>query len=99
MDPLFEQFDPLAFGLLENYYMANHCFFEEGQLLRDADKLRDIRLVMVNGRYDMICPPITAYRLHKKLPKSELVIVESAGHWMGDKPIETALLEAAKTFE
>ncbi|MFQ6093685.1 MAG: prolyl aminopeptidase [bacterium] len=88
-----------SFALLENYYMANDCFLEEGQLLRDADKIRDIPVIIVNGRYDMVCPPITAYRLHQKLPKSKLIIVEGAGHWMGDEPIERALLKAMREFE
>jgi len=88
-----------AFALLENYYMANGCFLEEGQLLKNADKIRDIPIIMINGRYDMICPPVNAYRLHKKLPQSKLVIAESAGHWMGDPPVERALLKAMRKFE
>ncbi len=99
MASVFEDFDPLAFGLLENYYMANGCFLEDDQLFLNADKMRNIPLVMVNGRYDMICPPVTAYRFHKKLPHSKLVIAESAGHWMGDRPIEQALLRAMRDFE
>jgi proline iminopeptidase len=83
-------------GLFENYYMANRCFLEEGQLVRDIDKIRGIPVTIVNGRYDMICPPVAAYELHRKLAGSKLVIAEGAGHWMGDKPIETALLEAAR---
>jgi pimeloyl-ACP methyl ester carboxylesterase len=47
----------------------------------------------------MYCPPVTAYRLHKMLPKSQLFIVESAGHWMGDKPIEKELIKAMMKFE
>jgi len=88
-----------AFSLLENYYMANDCFLEEGQLLQKTNKIQDIPIILVNGRYDMICPPITAYWLHRKLPKSKLVIAEGAGHWMGDPPIERALLKAMKEFE
>ncbi|NQT25140.1 prolyl aminopeptidase [candidate division KSB1 bacterium] len=99
MAPIFETFDPLAFAMLENYYMANHCFFEEGQLFDNADRMKDIPLIMVNGRYDLICPPITAYKLHQKLPKSKLVIAEEAGHWMADKPVQQALLNAMREFE
>ena len=88
-----------SFALFENYYMANGCFLQEGQLLRDADKIQDIPVVIVNGRYDMICPPITAYRLHQKLPKSKLIIAEGAGHWMGEEPIQRALLQAMREFE
>lgn len=86
-------------GLFENYYMAHRCFLEEGRLWRDLGKIRDIPVVLVNGRYDAICPPLTAYRLHRELPKSKLVIAEGAGHWMGDKPIEKALLGAARDME
>ena len=86
-------------GLFENYYMAHGCFLEEGQLWRDIGRIRDIPVTLVNGRYDTICPPVTAYRLHGELPKSTLVIAEGAGHWMGDRPIERALLEAARRME
>jgi proline iminopeptidase len=86
-------------GLFENYYMANRCFLEEGQLWRDIDKIRDIPVTIVNGRYDAICPPVTAYELHRRLPASTLVIAEGAGHWMGDKPIENALLKAGRDVE
>ena len=91
--------DPYAFALLENYYMSNRCFLEEGQLFRDAPRLVEIPTVIVNGRYDVICPPATAYRLHQALPRSRLVIAEGAGHWMGEKPVERALLEAVRAFE
>ncbi len=99
VDRIFEKHSPYTFALFENYYMANNCFLEEGQLLKDTDKIRDIPTVIINGRYDNICPPITAYRLHKKLNKSTLIIAESAGHWMGEKPIEKALLQAFEEFE
>jgi proline iminopeptidase len=91
--------NPLSFSLLENYYMANRCFLEEGQLMREAEKLRGIPLIIVSGRYDTICPPRTAYKLHKKVPGSKLVIVESAGHWMGDPKMEQALLQAVRGLE
>ena len=97
-----DQIDPnefFAFSLFENYYMANGCFLEEGQLLKNADKIRHIPIYLVNGRYDMICPPISAYRLHKKLPESRLIIAEGAGHWVGDRPVEKAVLEAVRAFE
>jgi proline iminopeptidase len=68
-------------------------------LFKNADKIKDIPIIMVNGRYDMICPPITAYRLQKRLPKSKLVIAEEAGHWMGEKTIERELWKAMREFE
>jgi proline iminopeptidase len=94
-----ETIDPYAFARLENYYMANGCFLEEGQLLKNAAKLEHIPIVMVNGRYDVICPPITAFRLKQKLPHARLILAESAGHWMGEKPVERELLRAMRQFE
>ena len=94
-----ENSNPYAFSLFENFYMANGCFLEEGQLFKNAEKISHIPTIIINGRYDVICPPVTAYRLHKLLPKSKLIIAEGAGHWMGEKPIENALIEAMREFE
>lgn len=91
--------DPLAFSRIENHYMANDCFLEPDQLLRDAGRLKDIPTVIVNGRYDVIAPPITAWKLHKALPKSQIWIVESAGHSGSEPGIRGALVRAVRTFE
>ncbi len=99
VDGILKTMNPYAFARLENYYMANGCFLKEGQLLDDAVKLKDIPITMVNGRYDVICPPINAFRLKQKLPHAKLVLAESAGHWMGEKPIERELLRAMREFE
>jgi proline iminopeptidase len=85
--------------LIEYYYSKNGCFLEEGQLLRDAFKIQNIPTIIINGRYDMICPPVAAYKLHEKLPGSKLIIVEEAGHLMSEKPIEKELLKAMLEFE
>jgi proline iminopeptidase len=85
--------------LLEYYFVNNGCFLEEGQLLRDIARIRNIQVIIVNGRYDMVCPPYTAYRLHKNLPASRLIIVEEAGHLASEKPVETELLKAMREFE
>jgi proline iminopeptidase len=91
----------LAYGLalMENYYMANDCFLAGELLWKGLGQIASIPLVMVNGRYDMICPPVTAYRLHQKLPQSRLIIAEASGHWMGEKRIEQALLQAMIDLE
>ena len=99
VDGYLRTMNPYAFARLENYYMANGCFLKEGQLLDNAPKLKDIPIVMVNGRYDVICPPINAYRLKQKLPHAKVILAEGAGHWMGEKPIEQELLRAMRQFE
>jgi len=99
VEDIFKEWDPYDFALLENYYMANACFLEEGQLMDNADKLKDIPVTIVNGRYDVICPPATAYKLHKKLPLSKLIIVERAGHSASAEPLQSYLVNAVKAFE
>jgi proline iminopeptidase len=99
VEDIFKEWNPYDFALLENYYMANNCFLEDGELLNNADRLKNIPMTIVNGRYDVICPPITAYKLHKKLPKSKLIIVERAGHSAGAEPLRSVLVNAVKEFE
>ena len=93
------QSDLLAALKVQQHYVINQCFLENGQIIKDVDKISHIPIILINGRYDMYCPPVTAYRLHKMLPESQLIIVESAGHWMGEKPIEKELIKAMKKFE
>ena len=99
IDGFLKNYNPHSLALLENYYTANRCFLEEGQLLKHAGKLKNMPVFIVNGRYDMICPPITAYKLHKKLPKSQLIIVEKAGHSTFEPGIRAALVKAMRNFE
>jgi proline iminopeptidase len=99
VDDIFKAWNPYDFALLENYYMSNNCFLEEGQLMKNAGKLKDIPLTIVNGRYDVICPPIKAYELHKILPESKLIIVERAGHSANAEPLRSFLVNAVKEFE
>lgn len=84
---------------IDTHYASNRFFLQEGQLLRDAERLNDIPITIINGRYDMICPPVTAWRLHQKLPQSKLVIVEEAGHSEGEPGTTQALLEATAAWE
>lgn len=99
VEDIFKEWNPYDFALLENYYMVNNCFLEEGQLLNNADELKDIPMTIINGRYDVICPPVTAYKLHKKLPNSKLIIVERAGHSASAEPLRSVLVNAVKEFE
>jgi proline iminopeptidase len=95
----FKDWDPIDFSLIENFYMTHGCFLTEGQLLQNAARLAGIPTVIVEGRYDVICPPITAWKLHRALPKSRLVIVEQAGHSGSDPRMRAALVAAVKSLE
>ena len=82
-----------SLGLLENFYMANGCFIEEGRLWREIDRIRDIPTWIVNGRYDVVCAPRVAWRLHRELHDSRLTLVESAGHSLWQPPMFGRLME------
>lgn len=88
-----------AFARIENHYFYNKGFFiEDNWILNNIDKIKDIPGVIVQGRYDMPCPPISAYELHKAWPKSELFLIEEAGHSMSEPGITDALLNAVSHF-
>lgn len=67
----FEEFDPDAMKI-ELHYLKNSCFIPEGYIFENANKLT-MPIWLIQGRYDMVCPPITAYELDKVLPNSRLI--------------------------
>jgi proline iminopeptidase len=70
----------LAFARIENHYFVHAGWLDEGQLIRDVGKLRDIPAVIIQGRYDVACPAATAWDLHKAWPEAEFIMIEGAGH-------------------
>jgi len=84
----------IALGQLELHYFQNRGFMEEGQLLRDMHRILHLPAFIVQGRYDMVCPPVTAWRLHQAWPGSELCIVPDAGHSAFEPGISRALVAA-----
>lgn len=88
----------LAFARIENHYFINKGFMEEGQLLRDAHKLKDIPGVIVQGRYDACTPARTAWDLHQAWPTAEFHIVDDAGHAFDEPGILVRLLAATDQF-
>lgn len=84
-----------AFARIECHYFKNAGFLaEDGQILRDVARIRDIPGVIVQGRYDMICPPLSAFELHRAWPASELRMVGDAGHALSEPGITSELIAA-----
>ena len=82
-----------AFARLENHYFQNAGFLEEdGYILNRIDTLAQLPGTIVQGRYDMICPPVAAQRLHNAWPRSRLVIVPRAGHALSEPGISAELV-------
>ena len=88
----------IAIARIENHYMRNLGWLEEGALIRDAANLRDIPAVIVQGRYDCCTPPVTAWDLHKAWPEAELVIVPDGGHLFNEPGVLDGLIRATDKF-
>ena len=88
----------LAFARIENHYFTHSGWLEEGQLLRDAHKLRGIPGLIVHGRYDMPCPLRTAWDLARAWPDADFHIVEGAGHAFSEPGILDRLIRATDKF-
>ncbi len=88
----------LAFARIENHYFVHAGWLEEGQLIRDAGRLRGIPGVIVHGRYDMPCPLRYAWALHKAWPEADFHLIEGAGHAFSEPGILDQLVRATDRF-
>ncbi len=81
---------------IEAHYIRHDFFLEPGQLLRDADRLKGIPGVIVQGRYDLLCPPKNAFALSEAWPDCRLQLIENAGHCMSEPGVASAMAEAVR---
>lgn len=81
-----------AFARLENHYFTNLGWLREGQIMEDLPKIAHIPGYIVQGRYDMICPPHTAWRLAEAWPGAELHMIPDAGHALSEPGISNELV-------
>jgi len=88
----------IAVSRIENHYMANHGWLEEGQLLRNAGKLRGIPGVIAQGRHDTCTPPSAAWKLKQAWPEVELNIIPDAGHLFSEPGNLDCLVRATDRF-
>ena len=89
----------LAFARIEAHYFVHGGFFErDDQLLANVDKIRDIPCVIVQGRYDVVCPMRSAWDLHRAWPQAQLIVVDDAGHSAMEPGVASALVGATDHF-
>jgi len=84
--------DVLALARLEAHYMVNGGFFQPKQLMNNMDKIAHLPCVIVQGRYDVVCPIETAYKLHHAWPQSQLNVIADAGHAVFETGIRSAMV-------
>lgn len=88
-----------AFARIECHYFVNKGFFErENLLLENIDRIRHIPGVIVQGRYDVVCPMKSAWELHKSWSEAEFIVVPDAGHSVSEPGIKDALIRATDRF-
>ncbi len=88
----------LALAQIETHYFVNDCFMPEGEILAQARRLDGLPGVIVQGRYDVVTPPTTAYALHRAWRRSQLEIVDDAGHATMEPGTLRKLIEATDRF-
>ncbi len=87
------------FARIECHYFVNKGFFEyDGWILDQIDIIRNIPSVIVQGRYDVVCPMITAWELHKKWPEANFHVIPDSGHSMLEAGIRNKLIEYTNKF-
>ncbi len=89
----------LARARIQLHYLVNLCFLQGAPLLDRVIALRGIPAVIVQGRYDMVCPFISAYELHQAWPEADFQVIPDAGHASFEPGITAALLAATQRFK
>ena len=88
----------MAIARIECHYFVNDCFLAPDQIIRDTPCIRSIPGVIVQGRYDVVCPTASAWRLHKAWPEAEFCMIADAGHASSEPGICSALVAATDAF-
>lgn len=97
-EPMNYEFE-LARARVQLHYINNRCFIDGTEILSKVNLLQKIPIVIVQGRYDMVCPPKTAYELAMQIPHAELIMVPDAGHSASENGTLKALIQATENFK
>ncbi len=99
IDHFAEPHNALALARIECHYFVNNAFFEtDNYLIERVENIRHIPAVIVQGRYDIVCPTMSAWDLHRAWPEAELRIIPDAGHSVTEPGITDALVRATDGF-
>ena len=84
---------------IELHYFKNNCFLNDNEILNNIHKVQNVPTYIIQGRHDVICPPFSAYELNSKMPSSELIMVDDAGHSAFETGIKNSLMSALKEIK
>lgn len=91
--------DELARARVQLHYIKNNCFVDGDKILEKISAVKDKPIVIIQGQYDMVCPPKTAFELYEQLPKAEFKVIPDAGHSASETGITDALIAATEDFK
>ena len=89
----------MGLGRLEAHYFLNDAFLTDDQLICNVERIRHLPAVIIQGRYDAVCPPRSAWRLHQAWPEARFQMIEDAGHAAFEPGIASALVAATERFK
>lgn len=89
----------LAIAIIESHYFKTQAINKSDSLLNQIDKFRSIPTTIIQGRYDIICPIITANNLHKEWAEADYIVVPDGGHSASDPPVRSRLIEATENMK
>lgn len=88
----------IARARVQLHYIKDQCFIDGKKILEKVSQLKDIPTTIIQGRYDMVCPPITAYELYQCMPHANFIIVPDAGHSASEQSMTSELVKATNHY-
>jgi proline iminopeptidase len=89
----------LAIARIEAHYFVHRAFLDDDELLANLGRIRHLPCTIVQGRYDIVCPPVTADALARAWPEAEYIVVPDAGHSVREPGITRELVAAVKRMQ
>jgi proline iminopeptidase len=85
-----------AIARIESHFFLKDVIAPENSLMNNIDKIRHIPTTIIHGRYDALCPIVTAHKLHTEWPEADYIVVPDAGHSSSDDSMRHRLIEATE---
>lgn len=89
----------LSLARIEAHFFKHEVVSDEQSILKNIDKIRSIPATIIQGRYDVICPIQTAYKLHQEWPEADYIVVPDSGHSALDPSMRSRLIEATENYK
>jgi proline iminopeptidase len=89
----------VARARVQLHYILHECFIGQRDMLKEVTALAHIPTTIIQGRYDMVCPPLTAWQLSQAMPHAQFHIITDAGHSAMEAGITSALIAATEQFK